>query len=159
MGQKVHPYGFRLGYTKPWKSRWFVERDYDKLLLEDVKLRNELKDKLKSAGVSSIEIERPGNKLRVIIKTARPGIIIGRKGAEIDKLKGDVQKRTGPRGLHRYPGSAQARTGCTTGVGIDSPAAGKAGRLSPGHAQGGGFGAAFWLQRHQGPGQRPAEWQ
>jgi ribosomal protein S3 len=87
MGQKVHPYGFRLGYTKPWKSRWFVERDYDKLLLEDVKLKAELKDKLKSAGVSSIEIERPGNKLRVIIKTARPGIIIGRKGAEIDKLK------------------------------------------------------------------------
>src|SRR5262252_7341696 len=83
MGQKVHPYGFRLGYTKPWKSRWFVERDYDKLLLEDVKLKNELKDKLKSAGVSTVEIERPGNKLRIIIKTARPGIIIGRKGAEI----------------------------------------------------------------------------
>ncbi len=94
MGQKVHPYGFRLGYTKPWKSRWFVEKDYDKLLLEDVKLKAELKDKLKSAGVSSIEVERPGNKLRVIIKTARPGIIIGRKGAEIDKLKQDVQKRT-----------------------------------------------------------------
>src|SRR5438093_9152866 len=94
MGQKVHPYGFRLGYTKPWKSRWFVERDYDKLLLEDVKLKNELKDKLKSAGVSSIEVERPGNKLRVIIRTARPGIIIGRKGAEIDKLKQDVQTRT-----------------------------------------------------------------
>ena len=99
MGQKVHPYGFRLGYTKPWKSRWFVERDYDKLLLEDVKLKNELKDKLKSAGVSSIEIERPGNKLRVIIKTARPGIIIGRKGAEIDKLKQDVQKRTAARSI------------------------------------------------------------
>src|SRR5580698_10047207 len=95
MGQKVHPYGFRLGYTKPWKSRWFAERDYDKQLLEDVKLKAELKDKLKSAGVSSIEIERPGNKLRVIIKTARPGIIIGRKGAEIDKLKADVQKKTG----------------------------------------------------------------
>ena len=94
MGQKVHPYGFRLGYTKPWKSRWFVERDYDKLLLEDIKLKGELKEKLKSAGVSSIEIERPGNKLRMIIKTARPGIIIGRKGAEIDKLKGDLQKRT-----------------------------------------------------------------
>jgi small subunit ribosomal protein S3 len=93
MGQKVHPYGFRLGYTKPWKSRWFAERGYDKQLLEDVKLKAELKDKLKSAGVSSIEIERPGNKLRVIIKTARPGIIIGRKGAEIDKLKADVQKR------------------------------------------------------------------
>jgi small subunit ribosomal protein S3 len=94
MGQKVHPYGFRLGYTKPWKSRWFNERDYSKQLLEDVKLKEELKDKLKSAGVSSIEIERPGNKLRVLIRTARPGIIIGRKGAEIDKLKGELQKRT-----------------------------------------------------------------
>ena len=94
MGQKVHPYGFRLGYTKPWKSRWFNERDYDKQLLEDVKLKNELKEKLKAAGVSSIEIERPGNKLRIIIRTARPGIIIGRKGAEIDKLKGELQKRT-----------------------------------------------------------------
>jgi small subunit ribosomal protein S3 len=100
MGQKVHPYGFRLGYTKPWKSRWFAERDYDKQLLEDVKLRNELKDKLKSAGVSSIEIERPGSKLRVIIKTARPGIIIGRKGAEIDKLKQELQKRMNGRDVH-----------------------------------------------------------
>jgi small subunit ribosomal protein S3 len=94
MGQKVHPYGFRLGYTKPWMSRWFVVRDFDKLLVEDVKLKAELKEKLKSAGVSSIEIERPGNKLRFIIRTARPGIIIGRKGAEIDKLKGEMQKQT-----------------------------------------------------------------
>jgi len=95
MGQKVHPYGFRLGYTKPWKSRWYMDRDYAKFLIEDIKLKAELKDKLKSAGVSAVEIERPGNKLRVIIKTARPGIIIGRKGAEIDKLKGDLQKKTG----------------------------------------------------------------
>jgi len=94
MGQKVHPYGFRLGYTKPWTSRWFVVRDYAKLLVEDVKLKAELKEKLKSAGVSSVEIERPGNKLRFIIRTARPGIIIGRKGAEIDKLKGEMQKLT-----------------------------------------------------------------
>ena len=100
MGQKVHPYGFRLGYTKPWKSRWFMERDYDKLLQEDVKLKEELKDKLKSAGVSAIEIERPGNKLRIIIKTARPGIIIGRKGAEIDKLKQELQKRMGGRDVY-----------------------------------------------------------
>jgi len=100
MGQKVHPYGFRLGYTKPWKSRWFAERDYDKQLLDDVRLKKELKEKLKSAGVSSIEIERPGYKLRVIIKTARPGIIIGRKGAEIDKLKQDVQKRMGGREVY-----------------------------------------------------------
>jgi small subunit ribosomal protein S3 len=95
MGQKVHPYGFRLGYTKPWRSRWIAERDYDKLLLEDVKLKAELREKLKSAGVSSVEIERPGNKLRIMIKTARPGIIIGRKGAEIDKLKAELAKRTG----------------------------------------------------------------
>ena len=95
MGQKVHPYGFRLGYTKPWKSRWYMDRDYAKFLIEDIKLKTELKDKLKSAGVSSIEIERPGNKLRIIIRTARPGIIIGRKCAEIDKLKADLQKQTG----------------------------------------------------------------
>ena len=94
MGQKVHPYGFRLGYTKPWKSRWFVVRGYDKLLLEDVKLKAELREKLKAAGISSIEIERPGNKLRIIVRTARPGIIIGRKGAEIDKLKLEIQKRS-----------------------------------------------------------------
>src|SRR6266700_1687985 len=96
MGQKVHPYGFRLGINKPWKSRWFVERGYDKLLVEDVKLKAELRDKLKAAGVSSVEVERPGNKLRLIIRTARPGIIIGRKGAEIDKLKADIHKVNKP---------------------------------------------------------------
>jgi small subunit ribosomal protein S3 len=71
-----------------------MDRDFDKLLIEDIKLKEELKEKLKSAGVSSIEVERPGNKLRVIIRTARPGIIIGRKGTEIDKLKLELQKRT-----------------------------------------------------------------
>ena len=94
MGQKVHPYGFRLGYVKPWKSQWFATRDYGKLLLEDVKLRDALKEKLRAAGVSSIEITRPGNKLRIVIHTSRPGIIIGRKGAEIEKLKAELQKKT-----------------------------------------------------------------
>src|SRR5437762_7369001 len=94
MGQKTHPYGFRLGYNKPWKSRWYDDKDYADLLHEDVKLRKELKEKLKSAGISSIDIERAANKLVVRIYTARPGIIIGRKGAEIDKLKQEVQKRT-----------------------------------------------------------------
>ena len=94
MGQKVHPYGFRLGVNKPWRSRWFAERDYAKLLVEDVKLKAELRDKLKAAGVSSVEIERPGNKLRFLIRTARPGIVIGRKGAEIEKLKTELGKRT-----------------------------------------------------------------
>ena len=94
MGQKVHPYGFRLGYTKTWKSRWFAKKDYSEILHEDLKLKKRLKEQLKSAGVSSIEIERPGNKLKITIHTARPGIIIGRKGSEIEKLKGEVQQRT-----------------------------------------------------------------
>jgi small subunit ribosomal protein S3 len=94
LGQKTHPYGFRLGYNKAWKSRWFAKKEYADLLHEDVLLRKQLKDKLRSAGVSSIEVERAANKLVVRIYTARPGIIIGRKGSEIDKLKNEVQKRT-----------------------------------------------------------------
>jgi len=94
MGQKVHPYGFRLGFNKPWRSRWFAGADYAKLLREDLELKENLRSRLKSAGVSSIEVDRPGNKLRVTIRTSRPGIIIGRKGAEIEKLKLDLAKRT-----------------------------------------------------------------
>ncbi len=94
MGQKVHPYGFRLGFNKPWRSRWFAKQGYAKLLQEDLELKETLRDRLKSAGVSSIEVDRPGNKLRVTIRTSRPGIIIGRKGAEIEKLKQDMAKKT-----------------------------------------------------------------
>jgi len=95
VGQKVHPFGFRLGYNKTWKSRWFAKKDYAGLLHEDLKLKKYLKAELRSAGVAPIEIERPGNKLRITIHTARPGIIIGRKGAEIDRLRQAVHKRTG----------------------------------------------------------------
>jgi small subunit ribosomal protein S3 len=94
MGQKVHPYGFRLGFNKPWRSRWFANQGYPKLLQEDLELKEDLRERLKSAGVSSIEVDRPGNKLRITIRTSRPGIIIGRKGAEIEKLKQDLAKRT-----------------------------------------------------------------
>jgi small subunit ribosomal protein S3 len=94
MGQKVHPYGFRLGITKTWRSRWFAKQDYSKLLHEDLELKESLLERLKAAGVSSIEVDRPGNKLRITIRTSRPGIIIGRKGAEIEKLKGDLAKKT-----------------------------------------------------------------
>jgi small subunit ribosomal protein S3 len=94
VGQKTHPYGFRLGYNKDWKSRWFAKREYADLLHEDVVLRKQLKERLRSAGVSGIDIERAANKLVIRINTARPGIIIGRKGSEIDKLKQEVQKRT-----------------------------------------------------------------
>ena len=94
MGQKVHPYGFRLGFNKPWRSRWFAKQGYATLLREDLELKAALTERLKSAGVSSIEVDRPGNKLRVTIRTSRPGIIIGRKGAEIEKLKQDMAKKT-----------------------------------------------------------------
>ena len=94
MGQKVHPYGFRLGFNKTWRSRWYADRDYAKLLHEDLRLKRDLKTRFSHAGVSKIEIERAANKLKLDIYTSRPGIIIGRKGTEVDKLKTEIQKRT-----------------------------------------------------------------
>ena len=94
MGQKVHPYGFRLGYNKGWRSRWFAGKKYAELLHEDLALRQELKKRLGNAGVAAIEIERAANKLKVNILTSRPGIIIGRKGAEVDRLRDEIRKRT-----------------------------------------------------------------
>ena len=94
MGQKVHPYGFRIGYNKTWRSRWYAEKKYAELLHEDLALRRELKKKLGHAGVAAIEIERAANKLKVNILTSRPGIIIGRKGVEVDRLKEEIRKRT-----------------------------------------------------------------
>jgi small subunit ribosomal protein S3 len=95
MGQKVHPTGFRLGYVKTWRSRWYAEKEYAGLLHEDLALKRDLKKRFGHAGVSRVEIERAANKLKVTIHTSRPGIIIGRKGQEVDKLKQEVQKRTG----------------------------------------------------------------
>jgi small subunit ribosomal protein S3 len=96
MGQKVHPYGFRLGVTKNWRSRWFATHEYAKLLHQDLKLKDQLRERLKAAGVSAVEVERPGqSKLRIAIFTSRPGIVIGRKGAEIEKLKLELAKQTG----------------------------------------------------------------
>ena len=94
MGQKVHPFGFRLGYIKTWSSRWYAEKDYSKLLHEDLKVRKIVKKKLFHAGVSRVEIERSGNQIKITIQTARPGIIIGRKGAEVDKLKVELEAMT-----------------------------------------------------------------
>ena len=94
MGQKVHPYGFRLGFNKTWRSRWYAEKKYAELLHEDLRLRADLKRQLGHAGVAAIEIERAANKLKVNILTSRPGIIIGRKGSEVDRLKEEIRKRT-----------------------------------------------------------------
>ncbi len=93
MGQKVHPYGFRLGFNKNWKSRWYAEKEYHDFLQEDLSLRNWLKQRLYHAGISSIEIERAVDKITINIHTAKPGIVIGRKGAEVENLKKEIQKR------------------------------------------------------------------
>lgn len=95
MGQKVHPFGFRLGYTKTWNSKWYAERGYPALLHEDIKIRRFVKEKLFHAGISKIEIERSAQMAKINIHTARPGIIIGRKGAEVEKLKKDMEALTG----------------------------------------------------------------
>ncbi len=95
MGQKVHPVGFRLGVIKTWDSRWYSKKNYAPLLHEDIKIRRIVKERLMHAGVSKIEIERAGQKAKINIHTARPGIIIGKKGAEVDKLKKDLETLTG----------------------------------------------------------------
>jgi len=96
MGQKINPTGFRLGINRTWDSRWFAARkQYGNLLHEDLELRRYLKKRLKQAGVARIIIERPAKKARITIHTARPGVIIGKKGADIEKLRQDLQKRTG----------------------------------------------------------------
>ena len=95
MGQKVHPYGFRLGVNRTWKSRWFAKKEYGDLLHEDLRIKRLLKRRFYHAGISEIEIERAANKLTVVVYTSRPGIIIGRKGSEIERLKSDLQSETG----------------------------------------------------------------
>lgn len=95
MGQKVNPIGLRLGINRTWDSRWYARHDYGKLLHQDLKLRDFIKDRLSQAGVSKIVIERPAKKALVTIHTARPGIVIGKKGADIEKLKGELSKIVG----------------------------------------------------------------
>ncbi|MBA7640283.1 MAG: 30S ribosomal protein S3 [Candidatus Cloacimonadota bacterium] len=91
MGQKTHPYGFRLGFVKQWKSRWFAMKEYNKLLHEDLEIRKYLNHRLKNAAIADIEIERKTNKLFINIRTARPAIVIGRKGSEVNKLRDELK--------------------------------------------------------------------
>ena len=95
MGHKTHPIGYRLGYTKTWTSRWYAKKVYSKFLHHDLEVRDLLKSRLSHAGVAKVELERSGGQIRVVIHSARPGIIIGRKGAEVDKLKADLEQRVG----------------------------------------------------------------
>ena len=94
MGQKVHPTGFRLGVIKDWDSRWYAEKDYAKLLHEDIRIRDYIKGRLFNAGVSKIIIERTAKRARINIHAARPGIIIGKKGSEVEGLRREIQKMT-----------------------------------------------------------------
>ena len=91
MGQKVHPIGFRLGYNKGWNSRWFADKDFSNFLREDKTIREFLKKRLYEAGIARLEIERAANKVKIIIYTARPGIVIGKKGAQIESLKKELE--------------------------------------------------------------------
>ena len=95
MGQKVNPYGFRLGITTDWKSRWFNDREYQQLVIEDWKIRHYLMTQLERAAVSRVEVERTRDRLRIEVFTARPGIVIGRRGAEADRLREGLAKITG----------------------------------------------------------------
>ncbi len=94
MGQKVHPKGFRLGVIEGWESRWFAEKDYAVLLHDDIRIRGFIKKRLHHAGIAKVEVERAANKAKVNIYTARPGIVIGKKGAEIEKLKAELARLT-----------------------------------------------------------------
>ena len=94
MGQKTHPIGFRLGFVKTWDSHWYATRDFPEKLAEDLMIRKYIRQRLKRAGLSRLEIERTGNKITINMHTARPGIVIGRKGAEVDKLKEEIKKLT-----------------------------------------------------------------
>src|SRR5579864_4644585 len=94
MGQKTHPTGFRLGIIKTWTSKWYEEKQYAKWLHEDIKLKKYIKDKLQHAGVAGVDVERAANKVKINIQTARPGIVIGKRGAGVEQLKKDVQALT-----------------------------------------------------------------
>jgi len=93
LGQKVHPTGFRLGIIKTWDSKWFATKGYSKLVFEDRKIRDYIKERLFHAGIAKIEIERAASKVKIRIHTARPGIVIGKKGAEIEVLRRDIERR------------------------------------------------------------------
>src|SRR5438034_8157940 len=95
MGQKVNPYGFRLGVTTDWKSRWFSDREYRDYLIEDYRIRDYIMSQLPHAAISRIEVERTRDRLRIDVHTARPGIVIGRRGAEADRLRQGLAKITG----------------------------------------------------------------
>lgn len=100
MGQKVNPVGLRVGIIRDWESKWYAGKDFGDLLLEDVKIREHLKNKLKDSAVSRIEIERAANRVNVTIHTAKPGMVIGKGGSEVENLRGEITKIAGGKKVH-----------------------------------------------------------
>ena len=150
MGQKVHPYGFRLGFNKPWRSRWFAKQGYAKLLQEDLELKAE-SARPAEVGRRQLHRSRPA---RQQAAGHHPHVAAGHHHRPQGRGNREAEAGHGQedqaRGLHRHPGSAQAGAGRAAGVGIHRAAARKARGLPPRHAQGRGFGAALRLQGHQG---------
>ena len=149
MGQKVHPYGFRLGVTKTWRSRWFAKQDYAKLLREDLELKDSLRDRLKAAGVSSIEVDRPGQQAADHDSHLAAGNHHRAQRRGDREAEGRPGQENQARSFHRYSGSSQAGAGRAAGIGIHRAAARKARGVPTGDAQERRFGAAVRLQGNQ----------
>ena len=113
MGQKVNPHGLRVGVIKDWDSKWYAEADFADCLIEDHKIRTFLKKRLYSAGVSKIEIERASDRVKIIIYTAKPGVVIGKGGAEIEKLKAELQKIVSKKLIVDIKEDQETGQGCT----------------------------------------------
>ena len=111
MGQKINPHGFRLGITTDWKSRWYADKQYKDYVKEDVAIRRLLATGLERAGIADVEIERTRDRVRVDIHTARPGIVIGRRGTEADRIRADLEKLTEQAGAAEHPRGEEPRVG------------------------------------------------
>ena len=119
MGQKVNPHGLRVGVIKDWDSKWYAEGSFADFLVEDYNIRTYLKKKLYSAGVSKIEIERASDRVKVIIYTAKPGVVIGKGGSEIEKVKAEVQKFTDKKLIVDIKEVKERRRGCASNFSVD----------------------------------------
>ncbi len=155
MGQKVHPHGFRLGISTEWKSRWYADKLYKDYVAEDVKIRKMMSKGLERAGIAKVDIERTRDRVRIDIHTARPGIVIGRKGAEADRIRGELEKLTGKQVQLEHPRGQEPRVGCAARRAGRGRAALQPGQLPSGDAQGDPVGdEEHRRQGHPGAGLR-----
>ena len=155
MGQKIHPEGFRVGYIHDWQSTWFNEREFADYLFEDIAIRDHIQRKLAHAGLSDIKIVKQRGEVTVDIHTARPGIVIGKSGSEVDALRRDLHKLTEQAGQGQHPRDQAPRAGRQAGRPVDRRAAPESGRVPARDEAGPDLGDALRRQGRQGPGLRP----